>query len=109
VFSCFFRFVEIDDEIYLSDWPEDPPPPGGFRFPDLSSYGITLTQGDSTAIPSFTSGGNVVKVAFVGGGVYYFHEDSPCMLSLGNCAGESFGTTDPWYWPDAVWHGTHVL
>jgi hypothetical protein len=99
-----FRFIEIDDEIYTTDWPEDPPPSGGFRFPDLSSYGITLNQGDSAAIPSFESTGELIgcdnsalKVAFVDGGVYHFHEDSPCMLSAGNCAGESFGTTDPWY------------
>jgi subtilisin family serine protease len=104
----------LDSEIYMSDWPDDPPPPGGYRLPDLSSYGIILTQGDSDAIPSAgkvlrCDDPSALKVAFVDGGVSYFHEDSPCSLSAFNCDGARFGTTDPWYLPDAVWHGTHVF
>jgi thermitase len=102
----------------MSDWPDDPPPSDGYRLPDLSSYGIILTQGDSAAIPSTGTllgcdDPSALKVAFVDGGAYYFHEDSPCSFSVGNCDGASFGTAardgDLWYSPDAVWHGTHIL
>jgi subtilisin family serine protease len=114
VFSCFFSFIEVDFEIYMSGWPDDPTPPRGWRLPDLSSYGITLAQGDSSAIPSSgkllqCDDPSALKVAFVNGGVYYFHEDSPCSFSASNCDGASLGTTDPWYSPDAAWHGTHAL
>jgi hypothetical protein len=45
---------------------------------------------------------SALKVAFIDGGAYYFHEDSPCRLSVGNCDGTGFGTRDLWYAPDAV-------
>jgi serine protease len=84
---------------------------------EYQSYGIPLTQSDSTNIPSSTAVGdcsdpNTFKVAVIDSGYRVGHRDNPCVFySNGkrSCAGYSFFEDDPWYRPIKNTHGTHVM
>jgi subtilisin family serine protease len=84
---------------------------------EFESYGIPLTQSDSTVIPSNNRLGdctdpNVFKVAIIDSGYMVNHPDSPCRdnprYGTSNCIGYSF-VEDPWDAPVRNWHGTHVM
>jgi serine protease len=94
----------------------DPPP--GFEF---KSYGVPMTQSDSTNIPSSKAEGdcmdpNSFKVAVIDSGYMFYHPDSPCVITdvKSNCRGLSLaydpeGQVEPWWAPVKAIHGTHVM
>jgi subtilisin family serine protease len=81
-----------------------------------NSYSMTLTQADSTNIPSTNTFGDCdsassFKVAIIDSGVQIKHKDLPCADTKKgtNCVGRTFGSLDPWWSPKDSWHGTHVM